>query len=86
MKQKAYKEGVKYIIRSNEDEPLVIGTFLENNYHNLPILLVDGIEMMVFSPIAEHSEELWNELSKMSRTEQYARVRELDRLVPYLNN
>lgn len=83
MKPKAYKQGVKYIIRSNELEPLVTGTFL-GNHQKVPILLVDGTEMMVFSPIAEYSDALWEELSGMSRDEQYAKVCELDRLVPYL--
>jgi hypothetical protein len=85
LEPKAYKEGATYIIRSNEEEPIVTGIFLGNHPEfNIPVLLVNDVEMMVFSPIAEYSDALWEELSGMTRNEQWVKVCELDRLVPYL--
>lgn len=88
MKGRAYKEGVSYIVRSNEDEPLKIGVFLGTTPLSqartpIPVLRIDGEELMVFSPMAEYTDSLWEELSRLTRKEQWDVVHKLHKEIPF---
>jgi len=88
VKDKVYKEGVTYIVRSNEDEPLKIGVYLGSVPISqagtlVPVLLIDGKEMIVCSPMAEYTDSLWNELSALTRKEQWDHVCKLHKEIPF---
>lgn len=62
-KEPSYIPGEKVIVRSNEDEPVLVGTFKRFLHHrnegnNLPIVEVDGEDLYCFAMVCAYSDEL----------------------------
>ena len=70
-------EGDRVIVRSNEDNPLEIGTFLSLNMHSMPVVRFDsdGKEWMCMGIVLPYSTALLTELEPMTPTEQWEHLR-----------
>ncbi len=86
MEAKDYKIGRPYIIRSNDvRDNLMVGTFIGfEAKHNIPIFLVNGEELSVFSPVAEFNNDLWSELQNLSYSDQFKVVLTLSQNISVL--
>ena len=69
-----YIPGEKVIVRSNENEPVLVGTFKEWMHHpsgtgKLPIVTVGGNDLLCFATVCAYSEDLLKKLQSMGGKE-----------------
>jgi len=69
-----YIPGEKVLVRSNEEEEVLVGTFKEWEHHptgtsKLPIVTVDGKDLLCFATVCAYSDELYKALLCMGGKE-----------------
>jgi len=66
---------MKVLIRSNEDEPTLIGEFLGfHTYPNgssIPVVRVDGVDLFCMAAVVPYSAELLKKLQSMPNKEAF---------------
>jgi len=81
-KFKEWKErfGVKVLVRSNEDEPLIIGQlvgFAEIRDEDFPVVNIDGDNTVCMSIVIPYSEEVFDALNFLDPKRQWEIMRDI---------
>ena len=68
-----FKPGDKVLVRSNENEPTLVGTFdhYEEKCHGIPVVIVDSEELYCMALVRSYSDELFQKLESMPGKEAW---------------